>query len=175
MNSKRDRNLHGFKRTQFLEDAERYRLLYGPYEPPLVKRGFLVDAIRGKVKFSHFTDARIPWPKFKRQTKSGSGGHVLCGDLIRALTDESAPAVAHHWGVSGGTITNWRRVLGLRGLNAGSHRLTEIGVELARRPQSRAKISAANTGRELSRAHKAHLFAGMASGWKERFEARRAA
>jgi hypothetical protein len=85
----------------------------------LVKGGFLFDAIRGKVKFSHFTNARIPWPKCQKQTKGGSGGYVLCGDLIRALAHESAPAVAHHWGVSHATITNWRQALGLK-VNMGS-------------------------------------------------------
>jgi hypothetical protein len=178
MNSKPDRNLHGFRPTKFLGDDERYRLFYGPYEPPLVKGGFLIDTIRGKVKFSHFTNARIPWPKCKKpKSKSGggSGGFVLCGDLVRALTDESAPAIAHHWGVSHATITNWRRALELKGLSAGSHRLMEIGVELARRPESRAKISAAIRGKVLSRTHKIHLFAAMKAGWKARFEARRAA
>jgi transposase-like protein len=176
VNRKPDKNLRGFKRTQYLAEDERCRLLYGPYEPPLVKGGFLVDAFRGKVRFSHFTNARIPWPKCKK-TKSksggGSGGFVLCGDLVRALTDESASAVAFHWGVSHGTITNWRRALELRGLNAGSHRLMEIGVELARRPESRAKNSASKQGKVLSRTHKIHLFAAMKAGWKERFEARR--
>jgi len=173
MNRKPDKNLRGFKRTQYLAEDERCRLLYGPYEPPLVKGGFLVDAVRGKVKFSHFTNARIPWPKIKRETKSGSGGFVLCGDLVRALTDESAPAVAFHWGVSHATVTNWRRALELSGLNAGSHRLMAIGVELARRPESRAKNSASKKGKVLSRTQKLRLFAGIKAGWKERFEARR--
>ena len=39
------------KRPVLLKDEERYRLLHGPYEAPLVKRGFLVDAVRGKVRF----------------------------------------------------------------------------------------------------------------------------
>ncbi len=119
MNSKQARDLRGFKRTQYLAENERCRLLYGPYEPPSVRGGFLIDAIRGKVKFSHFTNARISWPKFKREAKSGSGGYVLWGDLVRALTDESAPAVAYHWGVSHATVTNWRRALGLK-VNMGS-------------------------------------------------------
>ncbi len=173
MDRSSNRNLRGFKRTRYLTEEERCRLLYGPYKPPLVKRGFLVDAIRGKVKFSHFTNARIPWPKYQKTTKGGSGGHVLCGDLVRALTDESAPAIAYHWGVCQGTISNWRRALELSGLNAGSNRLMDIGVELARRPEGRAKISVANRGRRLSRTHKRRLLAGMMAGWKERFEARR--
>jgi hypothetical protein len=168
-----DSKLRGFRRAQYLEDDERCLLLYGPYEPPLVKRGFLVDAVRGKVKFSYFTNAPIPWPKFKRQTKGGSGGFVLCGDLVRALTDEAASAIAYYWGVSHDTVTKWRRALELRGLNAGSRRLLEIGVKLAKRPESQAKRSARMRGKVLSRTHKSHLFAGMKAGWKERFEARR--
>jgi transposase-like protein len=175
MNSKPGRTLYGFRRTQYLAEDERCRLLYGPYEPPLVKGGYLIDAIRGKVKFSHFTNAPIPWPKYQKQTKGGSGGYVLCGDLVRALTNESAPAIAHHWGVSHATITNWRRALELTGLSAGSHRLMEIGVDLARRPESRAKNSASKQGKVLSHTHKILLFAAMNAGWKERFEARRAA
>ena len=166
-------NLRGFRRTKHLADYERCRLLYGPYKPPLVKRGFLVDAVRGKVKFSHFTNGPIPWPKCKKQTKGGSGGFVLCGDLVRALTDEAASAIAYHWGVSHGTITNWRRALGLKGRSAGAHRLVELGVELAKRPESRAKQAAAMRGKVLSKPHKKHLLTAMKAGWKERFEARR--
>jgi transposase-like protein len=175
MNSKSDKDLRGFRPTQYLLEAERCRLLYGPYEPPLVKGGFLVDAVRGKVKFSHFTNARIPWPKCKKQNKGGSGGYVLCGDLVRALTDETPAAVAYHWGVCHGTITNWRRALELRGLNAGSHRMIEMGVELAQRPESKAKFSIAKRGRKISQKHKSSLLTAMKAGWKERFQARRMA
>lgn len=178
MNSRSEKKLHGFSPTKYLGDDERYRLLYGPYKPPLIRRGFLIDAVRGKVTFSHFTTAPIPWPKCqkaKSRSGGGSGGYVLCGDLVRALTDESAPAVAHHWGVSHSTVTNWRRALELKGRSAGAHRVVEIGVELARRPESRAKISLANRGRRNSPKHKTRLHAGMMAGWKERFEARRAA
>jgi hypothetical protein len=143
------------------------------YEPPLVKRGFLVDAIRGKVRFSRFTNTPIPWPKFQNQSKGGSGGIVLCGDLIRALTDESGPAVAYHWGVCQGTVRTWRRALELKGRNAGSHRLIEKGVALARRPESQAKHSAAMRAKALSPTHRSHLFAAIKVWRKERFEARR--
>lgn len=163
------------KRPVLLRDEERYRLLYGPYEPPLVKRGFLVDAVRGKVRFGTFSNGRIPWPKAKRQGKSGSGGFILCGDLLRALERESSPAISHHWGVSHSTVSNWRRALELKGRTAGAQRLVDLGVELARLPQSRKKISEAARGRTLSPARKSKLFAGIREGWRERFEARRAA
>lgn len=178
MKSKQDQNLRGFRRTRYLEEEERCRLLYGPYKPPLVRDGFLVDAVRGKVRFSHFTNAPIPWPKCKKpksRSGGGSGGHVLCGDLVRALTDESASAIAYHWGVCHGTIIKWRLALGLKGRSAGSWRLMNIGVELARLPESQAKRSGAMRGKVLSKKHKIRLHAGMKEGWKERFAARREA
>jgi hypothetical protein len=51
----------------------------------------------------------------------------------------------------------------------------EIGVELARRPESRAKLSASKQGKVLSPTHKIHLFAGAKARRKERFKARQAA
>src|SRR5437764_8685145 len=107
------------KRPLLLRDEERYRLLHGPCEPPLVKGGFLVDAVRGKVPFGTFSNALIPWPKAKRQGKGGSGGFVLWGDLLRALAEESAPAISYYWGVANSTVTNWRYALELKGLTAG--------------------------------------------------------
>jgi len=162
------------KRPIYLKDQERYRLLYGPYEPPLVKRGFLVDAVRGKVPFGTFSNGLIPWPKAKRQGKGGSGGFVLCGDLLRALAEESAPAISYYWGVSRSTVTNWRYALELKGLTAGAQRLVSLGVELARLPESRKKIADAARGRVMSAAHKARFLGAMRKGWKERFETRRA-
>jgi hypothetical protein len=166
------------KRPVLLRDEERYRLLHGPYEPPLVKGGFLVDAVRGKVRFGTFTNALISWPKFKRQGKSGSGGVVLCGDLLRALVKESIPAISHYWGVSRGTVSNWRRALELTTrteLTPGAQRLVSLGVELAKLPESRKRFSEAARGRVLSRRHKSKLFAGIRKGWRERFNARRSA
>lgn len=161
------------KRPLLLSEEERYRLLFGPYEPPLVKRGFLVDAVRGRVPFRTFTNALIPWPKARRQGKSGSGGIVLCGDLLRALERESIPAICHHWGVSRATVGNWRRALEMKGRTAGAQRLVSLGVELAKLPESRKKISEAARGRVLSDRTKSRLFAGIHRGWRKRFRARR--
>jgi hypothetical protein len=163
------------KRPVLLRDEERYRLLYGPYEPPLVKRGFLVDAVRGKVPFGTFTNARIPWPKFKKSGKGGSGGIVLCGDLLRALASESAAAISYHWGVCHATVTNWRRALQMKGRTPGAQRLVNLGVELARLPESRKKIAEAARGRVLSREQLSKLLSGIYRGLKERFDARRTA
>jgi transposase-like protein len=163
------------RRTKILADEERFRLVAGPYEPPLVKRGFLVDEVRGKVRFAKFSNALIPWPKFKRQGKSGSGGFVLCGDLVRALENESNPTICHYWGVCLVTVSNWRRALELKGRTPGAQRMTDLGVELARRPESRKKISEAARGRKLPPRLKARFHGAMHRGWRERFKARRAA
>ena len=162
-------------RPLLLSEEERHRLLFGPYEPPLVKRGFLVDALRGKVPFGTFTNALIPWPKARRRGKSGSGGIVLCGDLLRALEKESIPAVSYYWGVSRATVGNWRRALEMKGRTAGAQRLVSLGVELAKLPESRKKIAEAARGRVLSATTKSRLFAGIHRGWRERFKARQAA
>jgi hypothetical protein len=157
-----------------LKDEERYRLLHGPYEAPLVKRGFLVDAVRGKLPFGTFSNGLIPWPKARKQGKGESGGYILCGDLLRALENECGFAVSHHWGVSRATVGNWRRALELKGRTEGAQRLVDLGVELAKLPQSRKKIAEAARGRKLSRAQKSEMLVGIHRGWKERFEARRA-
>lgn len=163
------------KGPKLLRDEERCLLLYGPYTTPRPYRGFLVDAVRGKVRFGSFSNALIPWPIAKKQGKGGRGGFILCGDLVRALETESAPAICRHWGVSKGAVSNWRRALGMKGRTAGAQRLVNLGVELARLPESRKKISDAARGRVLSAAGKSKLFAGIRRGWRERFKARRSA
>ncbi len=165
----------GRKHPVLLKDEERYRLLYGPYEPPLVKDGFLVDAVRGKVPFGTFSNALIPWPKSKRTSWHLGVGFILCGGLVRALAMESAPAISYHWGVSRCTVSNWRKALKLRRLPSGSQRLMSLGVALAKLPESRKHFSEAVRGRVLSSDHKTSLFAGIREGWKERSEARQAA
>ena len=146
----RDPRARGCKRAILLKDEERFRLIRGPYEPPLFKGGFLVDAVRGKVRFGKYSNALIPWPIFKKQGSRGSGGHVLCGDLLRALKHESAAAICYHWGVCAGTVLKWRRALGLKGLTPGAQRMVKIGVDLCKLPESQAKLVASARTREMS-------------------------
>src|SRR6266436_442328 len=142
MKLRRHDRARGCKRTVFLNDEERFRLMQGPYEPPLFKDGFLVDAVRGKVKFAKYSNAPIPWPIFRKEGPRGSGGFVLCGDLLRALKQESTPAICYHWGVCAGTVLKWRQALGLKGLSPGARRMVNIGVDLCKRPESQAKLAA---------------------------------
>ena len=159
------------QRPFLITREERFQLLHGPYEPPLVKRGLVVDEVRGTVRFGGFTNARIPWPRVK---KTGRASLVLCGDLVRALQTESGPAIRHHWGVSQATVVNWRRSLGFHGRTEGAERLVRIGVELARRPEGRAKIAAAARGRKLGRHQRKRLLAGIKKSWRDRRRERRA-
>src|SRR5262245_53037055 len=94
--NQRVEKVHGIRRAVIVDDEERYRLVGGPYEPPFFKGEFLVDEVRGKVRFAKYSNGRIPWPMIKRKGRGGSGGYVLCGDLLRALERESAAAICHH-------------------------------------------------------------------------------
>jgi transposase-like protein/DNA-binding Xre family transcriptional regulator len=48
---------------------------------------------------------------------------VLCGDLVRAIRLEAAEAVAREWGVNPSTVSRWRRILGVKRFNPGTHHL----------------------------------------------------
>src|SRR5207237_8682584 len=87
---------------------------------------------------------------FKKQGPRGSGGYVLCGDLLRALEYESAAAICYHWGVCANTVLKWRRALGLEGLTPGAKRLVSIGVDLCKLPGSQAKLAASARSSEMS-------------------------
>ncbi len=66
-----------------LDERERFRLIGGPYNPPRFKGEWLTDAIQGKVKFGMYSNGLISWPIFKKTEPRGSGGFVLCGDLLK--------------------------------------------------------------------------------------------
>jgi len=127
--------------------------------------------LRGLVKFAGFTNARIPWPTVK---KCGSASLILCGDLIRAVKTESKPAVAYYWGVCDATVKNWKRILKVPAMTEGSRRLVRLGVELARLPQCRAKLSAALRGHPVSPRHILEMRSGARRGYQDRRKARRA-
>src|SRR6266446_3512719 len=112
--------------------AERFRLYFGPYEPPS-EEGFLFCEIKGLVKVGRWSDGLIPWPRCGERGRAHS--LILCDDLVRAVKKESAQAVAYHWGVSIGTVVRWRRALGVPMLNAGTRRLLRLwGRGSHRRP-----------------------------------------
>ena len=138
--------------------VDRFRLL-GRYKSPTFRYGQRVKcAVRGDVQIVGISDAPIPWP-----VCLGPGGKslVVFKGLARAIRRESINAVAHHWGVTGQTVTKWRRRLGIVGtMTNGTLKLKERYGETdwfkaaqrkawsrARDPERRAKIAAAKRGK----------------------------
>jgi hypothetical protein len=108
-----------------MKDSERYKLLHGPYHPPRYRVGTpLFCEMRGSATVRGISAGRIPWPE-TTPSPHGAGVRclILCGDLVRAVKQESNQAVAYWWGVSGQTVTQWRKALGVQPRNEGTMRL----------------------------------------------------
>jgi hypothetical protein len=150
-----------------MTDADRVKLLHGPYRTPRFRLGRVVmDEVRGEVVVCGLTDARIPWPVGKR---GRARSLVVCGGLVKALQRESGQAVAYWWGITPHTVSRWRRSLGVGPLTEGTRRLfrqhyAEVvtpevfakAVRAANTPEANAKKAEADQGRPLSpRARKA--------------------
>jgi hypothetical protein len=66
-----------------MEDADRFKLLFGPYQTPRFRYGQAVSCqARGEVTVCGLTDATIPWPVGKRG---------------RARGRQALPVRAPHW------------------------------------------------------------------------------
>jgi hypothetical protein len=145
-----------------MTDADRFRLLHGPYRTPRFRYGHTLRCeLRGELVVTGLTDAPVPWPLGRRPGKSvRARSLVLCGDLADAVRRESATAVAYHWGITAQTVTRWRQALGVGHVNEGTHRLRsdlayEPGPTAGREkgqaknsdPGRRAKIAAAKRGK----------------------------
>lgn len=103
------------------------KLLYGPYSPPAgVKRGsWLTCEYRGLVQVGGWSGGPIPWPK---KMKSGRPSLILYGDLVSAVKKESEIAVAYWWGVSVNTVWQWRKLLGVDRMTAGTTELFKLNA-----------------------------------------------
>jgi hypothetical protein len=116
-----------------MADAGYSRPLHGPYEPPACRVGdVLTCAIRGRVKVVGFSAGPIPWPLTALPAGGGFRFHVVCGDLLRALRRETAPAIVPAWGVSPSTVVRWRRALHNRAYRARLRRAYHAGPVQAR-------------------------------------------
>ncbi len=141
--------------------ADRVRLLYGPYPTPHSRRGtvYFDEARDCEVVVRGLTNARIPWP-----VGIPIGGRarspIVFGGLADAVRRESAIAICHWWGITGQTVTKWRKALGVPVTNEGTHRLrsdyTEEPWSIEARkkahskngdPDRRAKIATAMRGK----------------------------
>jgi len=69
---------------------------------------------------------------------------VVYGDLESAIRTESVLAVAHWWGVTDTTVTNWRRSLGVERYNAGTVKLRRASYD---DPERSRKMRAAKLGK----------------------------
>jgi hypothetical protein len=103
---------------------DKCRLLHGPYRPAALHVGDRADCLmRGTVVITSWTDARISWPRCKRQGKSHPS-LLLDDELARAIRTESLAAVCYWWGASRAVVQQWRRLLDVtRTNNPGTHRL----------------------------------------------------
>jgi hypothetical protein len=106
------------------------RLRHGPYDPPALRVGDRADCLmRGAVVVTSWTDARILWPRCKRQGKSHPS-LLLHDELARAVRAEAVEAVRYWWGVSNGVVHRWRRLLSVtRTNNPGTHRLVRANAQ----------------------------------------------
>lgn len=98
-----------------------HTLLFGPYRPPVCKVGDVLDDEHyGRVVVAGFTDAPMSWPRPRRK---GPPAPVLTGQLLDAIRQESAYAVAYWWGVSITQVQNWRSWLEVDRVTPGTSRL----------------------------------------------------
>src|SRR4051812_23905409 len=92
-----------------MNDADRFRLLNGPYAAPRCRPGKrLTCEVRGAVTVCGLSDGPIPWPVGKRGRAKAL---VVFAGLARAVRTESNLAVCHWWGVTAQTVSKWRRLL----------------------------------------------------------------
>ncbi len=141
-----------------MNDTDRFKLLFGPYQTPRCRYGRTVTCLlRGRVKVCGLTEAPIPWPIGKQgRTKA----MILYKDLARAVRREAAQAIGHWWDVGSETVWRWKKALGVGLATEGTRRLhrdysveSAIVAGLAKAqakagdPERRAKIAAAKRGK----------------------------
>ena len=75
-----------------VDDADRFRLRFGPYRTPRFRYGKIVSCeVRGEVRIVGLSDALIPWPIGQ---KGRARSLVVFGALGKAVRREAAVAVA---------------------------------------------------------------------------------
>jgi len=142
-----------------MTDADRFKLLYGPYRAPRVRKGDVVFCdVRGEVVVCGMSSGPIPWPVTRH--KRGRPFLIVCAGLAEAVRRESNQAVAFWWGIKPQTVTAYRKALGVPRKTEGSSRLyrdaflesvppeaRERGIRNASSPAANAKKSAAKRGK----------------------------
>ena len=141
--------------------ANNTKLIFGPYGTPRCRiGGQLRCAIRGAVIVRGMSDTPIQWPYSHRHASDSRPSLIICGDMVRAIRQESASAVAYHFGVTGQTVTKWRKALGVDRQTPGTIDLQRRTIDQhfddvtrakviasTKRPKRNAKIAAAKRGK----------------------------
>ena len=107
-------------------DADRLKLLHGPYRAPHVKRGDRTTCLYRDcdVVVTGWSAARIPWPRCRALHQRGGSGLLVDEELKRAILTESAVALKHWFGVGTHGVWLWRRAFGVAKFGTdGSRRL----------------------------------------------------
>jgi hypothetical protein len=88
-----------------MRDADRIRLLHGPYRAPRLRVGDRATCLYRDcdVVVTGWTDAPISWPRALPVGERGPPGLLVDNELARAVRSESAAAVMRWWRVSAGT------------------------------------------------------------------------
>jgi hypothetical protein len=125
-----------------MTDADRFKLL-GTYATPRVCRGRVLwcEVRDCDVIVTGYSDACIPWP-VGRWPRLTAKALVVYGDLARAVRTESNQAVCHWFDVIPQTVSKWRKSLGVRLTNAGTHRLRSDHQQAPWAKRARAKAIA---------------------------------
>jgi hypothetical protein len=117
-----------------MRDADRVRLLFGPYQAPALKRGDRATCLYRDcdVVVTGWTDARISWPRCRpRGVPRSHPSPLVDEELARAIRHESAAAIRFWWGVSVGVVWRWRRALGVGRMdNEGSAQLMRAAAQM---------------------------------------------
>jgi hypothetical protein len=140
--------------------SDNHNLRMPRYRTPTFRYGQRVQCQgRGEVTIVGLTDAPVPWPMGKTKRAKSL---VLYRDLAHAVRREANQDVARLFGVTGQTVTKWRRALDVPPNNRGTlRRRVEAGKRnkkgllamhaKARDPMRCAKIAAAKRGKPRPR------------------------
>jgi hypothetical protein len=144
-----------------MTDADRFQLLFGPYQAPPCRLGDVVFCdVRGEIVVKGMSPGRIPWPVSTWHRRGGKPLLIVCGGLSEAIRRESNQAVCYWWGSTPQTVTKYRKALGVDPATEGTSNLrrehfaeawadaTRAKAQAkARDPERRAKIAAAKRGK----------------------------
>jgi hypothetical protein len=120
------------------EQEEQFRLVDGPYAPPLIAiGGWLKCELRGELPVGGFTNALIPWPVAVGHAKQ----RIVCGDLVRALKTEVACS---------GVLSFWDFALGGFRISApAGHRAADPGKHAVVSAHHRPGANLGGTGQDF--------------------------